>query len=77
MGFQYSAWHKMSSDLCSMQSAAYAGLFKAISMPQKKISALVESQTDAFAAWTDIDWLVKNLHDQSFDLEFASYVDSK
>lgn len=75
MELQYTVWHKMSSSLSSMQSAAYAVLFKAISLPQNKISALVESQTDAFAGWTDTDQLVKNFHDQSFDLELASYVD--
>ena len=41
-------------------------------MPQNKISALVDSQTDAFAVWTDSEWLMNNFHDQSFDLEFAA-----
>lgn len=46
-------------------------------MPQAQVSVLVDSQSDAFAVWTDTDWLVKNFHDQGFDLEFAPYVNPK
>lgn len=46
-------------------------------MPQIKIYALVDSQTDAFAVCTDIDWLVKIFHDRSFDFEFAPYFNEK
>lgn len=73
----------MASSLSFMQSAAYAVLFvlslqiTAFSMPQNKVSALADGQTDASAAWTDSDWLAKNFCERRFDLEFPPYVNPK